>query len=239
MVFSDTSNLLGLVEDITFLLGNVDTTQYVLKDRARNINERYRAVWGWIFEVYGGWIFDDSNQTDLPQATTTLTSGTAVYSVPTGALAIQGIEAKDSAGNWSVLQPITTEQINESQAVDEFSETNGIPRYYRLVGETIELFPAPNYTQAASLKVYFNRDISVFASTDTTKTPGFAAPFHRALSVGAALDFAMANSMNEKISTLSQMWVDFERRIKNFYSERYLALFPQRIKVRDAYKEYE
>ncbi len=227
------------MEDITFLLGNVDTTQYVLKDRARNINERYRAVWGWIFEVYGGWIFDDSNQTDLPQATTTLTSGTAVYSVPTGALAIQGIEAKDSAGNWSVLQPITTEQINESQAVDEFSETNGIPRYYRLVGETIELFPAPNYTQAASLKVYFNRDISVFASTDTTKTPGFAAPFHRALSVGAALDFAMANSMNEKISTLSQMWVDFERRIKNFYSERYLALFPQRIKVRDAYKEYE
>mgnify|MGYP006408286223 FL=1 len=55
MQFSDTSNLDGIVQDITFLLGNIGTTEYVLNDRARNVNERYRQVWEVIFNAYGGW----------------------------------------------------------------------------------------------------------------------------------------------------------------------------------------
>lgn len=241
MQFSDTSNLQGIVEDITFLLGNIDTNQYVLKDRARNVNERYRTVWSWIFEAYGGWHFVDDNTSDtstFPYGDVSLTSGTKAYGLPSGSLTVINVEVEDSNGVARVLTPLTYEEVQKVQAVTEFMTTNSIPQYYVLSGDVIELYPTPNYTRSSAMRVYFDRDISTFASTDTTKTPGFAAPFHRALSVGGALDFALSNSMNEKVVVLTGMWQDYEKRIKEFYSQRFKARFPSRIRVRDAYKEY-
>ena len=151
MQFSDTSNLDGIVQDITFLLGNIGTTEYVLNDRARNVNERYRQVWEVIFNAYGGWEFVDNNISDattLPWGEVNLVSGTAVYALPSAALTINGVEVKDSGGNWSVLTPLTYEEIREVQAVDEFNSSNGVPMYYVVTGDVIELFPAPDYSQA-------------------------------------------------------------------------------------------
>lgn len=239
MQFSDTSNLLGLVQDTTFLLGGVDTTDFATKDRTRCINEHYRKVWQWIFEAYGGWRWDDTNQTDLPQATDSLVSGTATYALPSAALSIYAVETKNSSsGDFQKLIPYSAEEINRRQSIDEFFESNGVPQYYRLVGDTIELFPAPNYASTGGLKVYFDRDISTFASTDTTKTPGFAAPFHRVLSIGAAMDFAVANGLNDKAANLASLYNDYEKRIKEFYSQRWRDRQPAKIKVVDAYREF-
>jgi|TARA_Y100000310_G_scaffold311518_1_gene357845 hypothetical protein len=243
MQFSDTSNLDGIVQDITFLLGNIGTTEYVLNDRARNVNERYRQVWEVIFNAYGGWEFVDNNISDattLPWGEVNLVSGTAVYALPSAALTINGVEVKDSGGNWSVLTPLTYEEIREVQAVDEFNSSNGVPMYYVVTGDVIELFPAPDYSQATSLRVYFSQDISTFSGTgDDTKVPGFASPFHRALSVGAALDFAMANGMNDKATMLQGLFNDYLFKIRQFYGQRFRDKFPPKIKVIDSFIEYQ
>lgn len=241
MQFSDTSNLDGIVQDITFLLGNIGTTEYSLNDRARNVNERYRQVWEVIFDAYGGWQFMDNNTSDpstLPFSEINLVSGTATYALPTSALTVQGVEVKDSGDNWSVVNGTTYEGIRQYQAVDEFYQSDGDPLFYVLSGDVVELFPAPNYTQSSSLRVYYDQGISQFAGDDTTKVPGFATPFHRALSVGAALDFAMANAMNEKAAMLQALFNDYLFKIRQFYGQRFKDKFPPRMKVVDTFIEY-
>ena len=67
--FSDTTNKLGLVEMIDFLLfgsSTANTAEYPLADKTRQMNKWYRTVMGWIFQYAGNWSFDDSNYTDLP-----------------------------------------------------------------------------------------------------------------------------------------------------------------------------
>ena len=243
MQLNSNSDSQDLKSDTSFLLGGVtisSTGQYPLVDFVRNINERYRAVWGWIFEAYGGWQWDDSNQTDLPQATATLTSGTATYALPSGALTVRGIDilASGSTTLWYTLTPLTAELIQQREGIDNFLSTNGNPKYYRLIGDTVELFPAPNYTQASSLKVYFDRDISSFASTDTTKTPGFASPYHRALSIGAALDFAQIH-LKDRVPQLERDWIRYEFLIKKFYQQRFKQLFPPKMRTIDYKRDFK
>lgn len=232
MQFSDTSTKQGLIEDITFLLG-IDTNGYSLADRTRNINERFKVVWQMIFESYGGWQFIDDNTSDtstgVPYADQTITSGTGLYSLPTGALTVRQVSIVNSGGTREILSPLTPEEFLQIGGDASFTST-GVPTYYMLQGDILRLLPVPNFTVSSTgIRVYFDQGISAFAATDTTKVPGFASPFHRALSVGAALDFAIARNMDRHVVYLQALWQDYERRIKQFYSKRFLERFPQQI----------
>lgn len=225
MIFNDTSNLKGIIQECERLchlgVAGISGDTNLLKEFTFRCNEAMRVVWVWIFSAESGWWYDDSNQTDLPQATTALISGTAKYAMPTDALTIKRIEIKDTNADWYCLDPITEEELR-NKAIDEFWETDGPPQFYRLIGPTIELFPAPDYSQDASLKVYFDRDIVEFDSTDTTKEPGFASLFHRAVPIGASLDWCKINSSNQDaIKTLFADWQSFEVNVKKFYNRRF------------------
>lgn len=232
MVFSDTTNKQGIVEDITFLLG-IDINGYPLADRTRNVNERFRVVWQMIFESYGGWRYMDDNVSDatsgVPYADQTLTSGTGLYSLPSGSLTIDSVQIKTSSGGtWNRLRPVSDEEFLRRGADGAFS-SDGTPWGYMLQGDILRLLPTPNYTLASAMRIYFNQGISTFVATDTTKTPGFASPFHRMLSVGAALDYAIARGLGEKKAELKNLWDDYEARLKAFYSKRWRDVAPPRI----------
>lgn len=202
------------------------------------INETGRIVWHIIFDSYAGWTYDDDNQTGVPETSQTLTSGTGDYLFPTGAIAISGIEVKDTSGIWSALSPITLEQIQDRSPESEFYKTNATPLFYRLVGDAIRLYPAPNWTQASSLKVYFNRGSVAFVSTDTTAAPGFASEYHDVLASGASLLWAKYKSSNPTlIKMLEDEYTTGLARIRDFYTRRLLSLFPPRIRVRDAFRD--
>ena len=240
MQFNSSSENADLISDITFLLAGIDTNAFTLKDRTRCVNETYRKVWGWIFESYGGWQFVDDNTSYNPYAAQNLTSGTSLYALPTAALTVKGVEVQNSGGIWMKMVPIATEQVQGVDSQGDFLQTaNGVPHYYSLYGDVVKLYPAPNYTVSNGIRVYFDEDIAVFLSSDTTKVPGFVSPFHRALSVGAALDFAIARSKKDKVASLSALFMDYERRIKQFYSQRYAEMFPPRIIVRDSLREFK
>jgi hypothetical protein len=240
MVFNDASAKLGLIQDISFLTG-VDINKYPLADRTRNINSWNSKVWSWVFEAYGGWQFDDDNSsapTTTPSGTINLFSGTSVYGLPTGALTVRKVDILQSDGVSSIsLEPLPLEKIGVAEA--EFLKTAGTPRFYRLVGDVIKLYPGPNYSGTSYLKVFFDREMLAFDAADTTEVPGFAAPFHRILSIGASLDYAIANGVTNKINTLSNEVLDYEKRIKKFYSKRFLANFPTNMSVRDSIRQYQ
>jgi hypothetical protein len=221
MQYSDTSLKGGIVQDIDYLI-NTDSTNYPLADKARNINRRYDEVVSLILQSDGRWKWDDTNNSSQPTGTITLTEGTTAYAIPdTTYLTINRMEVKDVNGNYYKIRPIHEREIR--QGLTEFQKTAGRPLYYEKVGGFVNLYPKPSSSAAtltAGLKIYYTRDASYFVAGDTTKVPGFAAPFHRILSIGAALDYAIANELMGKISILQPMLTKMESDMIQFYSTR-------------------
>jgi len=240
MTFSDTTNLSGIIQTIERLtdLGQtyISGDSSRLKEMTATINRINHRVWHTIFMSNGNWQYDDGNYTDIPSATTDLVSGTASYALPSDALTVQRIEAKDSTGLWSVLTPITKELLN-GIAVDEFAKTDGSLMYYRLVNGTIELFPASNYASTGGLKVYFDRDSVDFATSDTTKTPGFASPYHEILPIKASIEWLKVKQPNSPtLPLLLQDDLKLEDSIKKFYGKRFKDYKPRISRARQSFK---
>jgi hypothetical protein len=95
-----------------------------------------------------------------------------------------------------------------------------MPQYYRLIGSTIELFPAPaaaSVTAAAGLKVYFDRSSSSFVYTDTTKGFGFASEYHDIPPRKAAIEWLKVFKPDSKtLVTLVQDDVNRETDLQDY-----------------------
>ena len=232
MRFNDTTTRTGLIQDCETLLGmsagdiSGDTT--LLKDFTRLINARYRQVNSWIWQASGSWEYDDSNYTDLPIATTDIVDEQQDYELPSTAQKIDRVEIKDTNGEWTVVDPIDKSMVED--ALSEFYETPGIPKYYDLVGRSIVLYPKPDTAQTGvddALKVYFSRDIQEFSYTDTSTEPGFVSDYHRLLSLGAALDFAISRNMRDRIPYLREQLEQLKNDLQQFYGFRHRDLKPR------------
>lgn len=222
MIYSDASGKGGIVQEIDFLV-NSDDGSYPIAQKTRNINRHMDNVVSLILQSDGRWQWDDSNQTDIPIGTATLVDGQQDYSL-SGAtfLDVTRVEIKDVNGNYNLIQPIDQRQVT-GQSLTEFMKTSGKPLYYDKIGESVFLYPKPSTSQvtaSAGIKVYFQRPPSYFTVADTTKTPGFAPIFHRILSIGPALDFAIANEMVTKVNILSAQLSKLEAGIVQHYSAR-------------------
>ena len=226
-----------------------NSVSFPIKDKTLYANEGSKIIWSWIHEAYGGWSFDDSNNTDFPEPTIALNQDQADYSMPIDGDFITGVSVKNTGGTWQELSPITLEQIQDKGISEaEFLKISGQPRYYRLLANSIKIYPAPNYTQSASLKLYYDRDILLFTTTDTTKKPGWATPYHEALPTFMALQHSKVNDLKVKDS-LQEEWDGNEtktgreggwkKRIKSDYSRRFREMFPTRITVRDSVREFQ
>jgi hypothetical protein len=237
MVYSDTSTKLGILQECERKCNLGDTgitgTASVLATFTAYCNEASRQVWHWIFTSCGGWQYDDSNQTDLPAATATLTDSQNTYALPSTALTVQSVSIKTEAGDWYDLNPLTEEQIRTQDSVENFESTDGAPLYYTLVGNTIRLFPASNYTQAASLRVCFERGSVAFASSDTTKTPGFASEYHGVIPLLASIEYLKVKLPGDSsLGLFLRDAQEFEQRIKVFYSKRFKDMSPLVLRAR-------
>ena len=222
MIFSNSTSKTGIVEDIDYLVGS-DSSSYPIEQKTRNINRKYDEVVSLILSCDGRWQWDDTNNTDLPIATTTLVDSQADYNISGSTfLDVTRVEVKDINGNYQLLKPFDQRDIT-NQSLTEFQETPGMPLFYDKVGDSIVLYPKPSssyVTNSEGLKVYFQRNASYFTVSDTTKSPGFAAPFHRLLSFGASLDYAIANTLNSKITILTSLIQKMEQSLIEFYSTK-------------------
>jgi len=81
------------------------------------------------------------------------------------------------------------------------------------------LYPTPNYSIASGLTVHYRRKPSYFTHTDTTKSVGVPAIFHRYLSLEASLDYALSKSLAIK-NDLAVMVKEMEAMIEDWYSKR-------------------
>lgn len=209
MDFSDTTNKNGLIQDCEILLGfqdgGISGNATLLKQFTSLINNAYMKTIAKVLASSDTWDWDDSNYTDFPIATATLVAAQQDYTLPIAAsgndastlLKILRIEVKNSDGDYEKLQQIDEREV-QLTGLANFEETDGMPRYYRITGNSIELYPAPaaaSVTTSEGLKVYFQRTPDLFTSSDTTQEPGIPAPFHRLISLEAASDYAASKAM--------------------------------------------
>jgi len=206
-----------------------DDTTFPLTEKTAYANMGNRLILTLIFDAYGGWKYDDKNNTDFPVATTDLIAAQDNYGLPTDTTQLNGVYVKYSGDVWERLQPLTLEEINQKEAEPEFERTDGVPRYYRALSNSIILYPASDTTVSDGLMIEYSRDISTFATTDTTKTPGFDPIFHEALAVYMAYQYAQVNDL-KNLSELKEQWLDWQQRIRNHYTQKFKDLFPPRIK---------
>jgi len=208
MVFNDISTSQGIVQD-TYFEVNADATTYPIADLTRNANAALDNVVTLILGADQRWQFDSTNSTDLPIGTTDIVSGQQDYSFDEEYLVIKSIEIADASGKWTRLIPIDNMSLDEREALSGFETVNGTPMYYDKMGDSILLYPAPNYNYTAGLRAYFQRKIDYFDASDTIKEPGFAKHLHKYIPLYCAYIYACAKDL-QKQSVLKQRLAFYE-----------------------------
>lgn len=230
LTFNDTATKMGLIQDCeTALFGDNGYTQIsgnptrLLQFTAR-INSRLDDFVKLAMEADGRWDFDDTNNTDYPEATTNIISGQRDYTFALEMLMIEKVLVMNQATNgvWMEIGPMGLSEDKSKRFVENNTWNTGLPYRYVKRGNSVFLDPVPNYSVTNGLKVLFKRGGNYFASTDTTKAPGFASILHKYLSRGAALDYAMDRTMSAAIATLTPQVEKLEKQVINFFSRRTL-----------------
>lgn len=190
MLYSDIKNKV-------FFYTKTNSSSFVDADMVLSINNAVERVESLILQSDGRWEFDDTNQTDLPIATTGLVTDQQDYSFPTSDIEVTRMEVLDTAGNWNKLQPLDQSDVY-NQSITDFMKTHGTPIYYDKIGNSIFLYPKPSYTQSASLKVYFKRPpVSITtASLTAVASPGFNSMFHDLIPLWVSYDYGLANGLS-------------------------------------------
>lgn len=175
-----------------YFLTSTNSTSFPIAQVTVEANNALERVASLIMQSDARWQWDDSNNTDLPIATTGLVANQQDYTLAVSHLDILRVEVQDTNGSWRKLIPIDQADIYGTSLTD-FMKTAGAPYYYDKLGASVFLYPKPNYTQASSLKIWFQRGPSYFAVTDTSKSPGFNVLYHDLIPLWIAYNFALAN----------------------------------------------
>ena len=214
-------------------LCDADSTSYIAADLLRRVNYGYEQVIGWIINADGTWQWDDTNYTNFPIGTLTLTAGTGRYSFNDRFLQLEEVQVRNSAGDYIILDPIDQKEYSSYSPLSEDFETAGFPQYYdKVADDTIQLFPPPSATAvtlASGLRIKFKRTADLYTSaqvTTGTKVPGFASPYHVILSWMAARPFCAVYKkdlvpwLNTMIGDLTPVPTGMKKAIIEHYGRR-------------------
>ena len=233
MVFNDTVTQQGIVQD-TYFEAQANAITYSIADIVRNSNVALSNVNNMILSVDGTWQFDSKNATDIPIGTTTITSGQSAYTFDSDLLTTSYFEVSDNDGVFHKIFPI--DNYDGDMSLSEYQKQVGVPEYYDKIGESIILYPTPNYTIAPTdptpggLRGYFQRNIDYFTANDTSKKPGFAEHLHKYVSLYNAYVYASAKD--------SDRAARLEKRLE-FYEGNQMRGGQQQGAIRDFYDKRE
>lgn len=221
MQFSDTSNLLGIVQEVHSIC-NSDSTSYPVKDITRRVNAALDDYIQLVLSMDKLHQWDDTNITTLPLATFNIVNDQCDYQINLDGggnqvLKVHKVWVKDSSGNFQLL---TQKEVKEDE-MEEILKLNadyptGSPKYYSWFAGALILTPRPNYDSKAGGKIIYQRTGSYFASTDTTKIPGIPYVHHMYLARKAALPYLVEKQLPQK-NDIQLLIAKDEQNIGNFY----------------------
>lgn len=231
MKFSDTQDNQGIIQSCESWVfgdnyGQISDNSDRLDTFTRLTNRALDNVTNKILNADARWEYDDYNYgtSDKPVGTTDYVDGQRDYQKSASHMRVLRIEAKDSNGDYRQLETIDQEDVD--QALSEFEEEDGVPKFVDPNNNDFTLYPAPSSEDVDTsddnngLKVYFQREPSYFSSSDTTKEPGFAKTFHQLVPMWASYLYMQQNQMFEKAKGLREEIQRMERQLQDFYNQR-------------------
>lgn len=201
------------------------TSSYPLASKTRDINNAYANYFLIGSQTEGRWQVDDTNHPKYPIITTELTANQQDYTFTTDEqgnqiLDIYRVEIVDPTGLAIELTPIDQFDI-QGQALTEFMKDAATPTYYDKTANGIILYPKPNYTNAAGLKIYYNRTPEYFVGdgSDDTKLPGIPDIFHEYLAIRPSYQYCLRKGLPQT-ANLKQDMLFMEEGIRDYYKSR-------------------
>lgn len=228
IVFSDTTNKSGIIQQIEkklgFVDGDISGDATKLAQFTADVNTTHDRALATIFQVGGTWQFDDSNQTDYPIITTDLVSGQRDYPFSVDAnsnliLDVYKVFVKDPSGIFSEIYPVDVQEIGATDSFTDGINIGGTPNQYDKFANGLFLNPLPNYNSTGGLKMYVNREGSYFTVSDTTKKPGIAGLFHEYYVYRPCWQYATNKSLPSAAGFEREM-LRLEDAIKDYYKAR-------------------
>lgn len=217
-------NYTALVTDTRFLT-RTDSTEYTAAQVTQNLNNWYHRAVTIILDSQDDWDFDDPNHGNQNYIKTyNLTASTQLVDIDVltnKILKIKRVEVTYDGTTWYKANPMDIGEYSKSVSTttnisSDFSKTQP---YYDLVGENIYLYPIPDANVTNGLKIWFVREVDEFTTGDSAQEPGIDEPFHKYLSLGAALDYAVAYNLENK-NNLSELLADYEQRMRAYYGRK-------------------
>lgn len=208
LVYSNVTTKGGIIQAIERILfgdngdARISGNITLLANFTAEINQALDRAFHIIFQADGTWQFDDSNHTDYPFITTNIVANQRDYSFTTDGssnliLTIQkvAILPSSTATVYQEIDPVDLQTEHDSPIVGNNTGITGIPCEYDKTANGIFLDPIPSYSAVSGLKLYISREGSYFATSDTTKKPGFAGLYHEYLALLPAYKYAYRNGL--------------------------------------------
>lgn len=222
MQYSDTTNKNGILQTVEFWCGMADgeiTGNATLKAvMTARVNSAFDRVLPIILPATTSLKWDDLNHSDVPIATFNLVSGQGNYTIETDdnsldvlRVAKVRILTSSSATQYTDVEDILLSDNDAWEAMSPNSVQTGIPSKILVRGNTIHFLPKPNYSATAGAKVFFEREPSYFATSDTTKEPGIPKISHELLALYPAHDWLLVYKP-ENTSLISRVEAQIARR---------------------------
>lgn len=192
--------LTTLRTDTRYLISpQLTSADYPDADLDRNLNRWYRTVLGWIIPILGDWeimgdiLYHDfevgDTDIELPQQVLRIFKGEALYT---------------TGGDFV---PIHFRHIQNDQDEVEGNATREDDDVTRpvadLIGYNLTIRPAPEATVTNGIKLWVQTDVTSLSTA--SDVPDFMEPVQRALSLGAAMDYAVAEEMDKKVIELKRL----------------------------------
>jgi len=195
-----------------------DANRYPVATRTASANRAMERITSLIRKAEGRWQYQDANDVNPPYGTTNIVSGTGSYPIDVTWLRVQKVEALDANGNYRTLIPFDIKDPR-CEGYSNLLNSTGDPLMYDKVGNNFILAPNPNYSRTSGLRTWYEGNTSYFATSDTTKAPGFNTLYHRLVPMWMAYDYALINSLNIKDSLRQEIQI-LEAELLNSYALR-------------------
>lgn len=238
MQYSDTTNKNGWVQrfEQKARLPDGTVTGTLAKQVASIFNRAIEKRMSMMLQYNDAVRWDDPNHTDAPIAYTNLVTSQSDYKFTKDAnglwiLNINKIRILQGASEtqYVELERMTLDDPRVAEAMSPSSGITGIPSAFVELGGRIYLDIAPNYNATNGMELFFGREHSSVASTDTTKEVGVPTIFHDLIISDAVYEYTWTHRPDEgnTLTILKDEIQTEEKKLRDFID----AQHPTRIRM--------
>ena len=201
IILSDTVNKNGHIQNVEFWTGLGDGAisgdPVLLQTITARLNSGFDRILPSLYSFSSYIKWDDPTQTDLPIGTFPVVANQSDYTISNDVnlldiLSITDVRIYPSATSttYQSLTEMTSDNPLATEAMSPNPTDVGIPTQYLKQGNTIYLYPQPNYS--ATAKIFFEREANYF-TTVTTQEIGLPRPFQELPDLYASHDWLIVN----------------------------------------------